>query len=73
MKGDKEMSVSYHKITRDDCLTVATSEVKAKLDSITNIHILKALAVIWCEMNGYNLGRYISNNCWDATSKHKGG
>ena len=58
---------NYHKVTRSDCLSVATKDVANKLKLITDFTILKALAAIWCAMNGYKLGGYLGNDCWDAT------
>ena len=61
--------MDYHKVTKADCLTVATPDVKARLGVISDMDILKSLATIWCAINGYKLGGYLGNDCWDATKK----
>ncbi len=60
--------MDYHKITKTDCLSVATKDERLRLDMITDISLLKRLAKKWCDDKGFRLGGYLGNNCWDATS-----
>ena len=59
--------MNYYRVTRADCLIFATKDVEDRLNSITDMSILKALALLWCAMNGYRLGGYLGGDCWDAT------
>lgn len=59
-------ATSYHKVTRGDCLSVATREERAKLDFISPMDLLLRLARRWCRANGYRLGGYLGSWCWDA-------
>lgn len=61
--------MDYHKVTYDDCLSVATPGEKALLDNIDDIWLLKTLAQRWCSANGYKLGGYLGKYCWDSTRK----
>lgn len=61
--------MDYHKVTRDDCVSVATPDDKARLDVISDFYLLKALALRWCSANGYKLGGYLGNWCWDGTRR----
>ena len=60
--------MKYHKITRQDCLSVATPEEKGRLGSITDHALLKELAGYWCAATGYKLGGYLGNDNWEATA-----
>jgi len=57
----------YHKVTETDCLSVASTEEKARLDSILDMALLTSLAKRWCNQNGYDLWSYLGNSCFDAT------
>lgn len=57
----------YHKVTRLDCLGVATREEKQRLNYIDDITLLKTLALKWCNKNGFKLGGYLGDSKWDAT------
>ena len=59
--------MDYHKITRADCISVSTGEEKTRLAYITDIALLKKLAMRWCSKNGYKLGGYLGGDKWDAT------
>ena len=56
----------YHKVTKNDCLSVATDIEKMRLANITDIELLKELADRWGNKNGYKITYYIGNNCWDS-------
>lgn len=59
--------MDYHKITLQDCLSVATSAEKVRLSMVSDLALLKALAKKWCDVNSYKLGGYLGNDKWDAT------
>ena len=64
-------NVMYKKITEKDLLLIATEEEKNRLEIITDIYLLKRLALKWCTKNGYKLGGYLGHSkkegsCWDA-------
>ena len=59
----------YHKLTKDDCLSVATTEERDKLNYITDIFLLKELAERWCKKNKRELGGYLGNNKWDTWNR----
>ena len=58
--------MTEHIVSRQDCLSVASKEEVAKLNHISDIHLLKALAGKWCTLNNYLLGGYLGNWKWDA-------
>ena len=67
--------MNYHKVTCKDCLSVATEEEGDRLDNITDINLLKTLAIRWCCKYGYKLGGYLGwsksdSYSWDATLKN---
>lgn len=61
-----EVVNDYHKVTKDDCLSVATSEEHNRLLCITDMDLLIKLANRWGEGRGYKIGYYIGNDCWDS-------
>ena len=61
----------YHKVTNDNCLSVATKTEKDRLDNILDFSLMKTLAKRWCIANGYKLGGYLGKCKWDATSLTK--
>lgn len=58
----------YHKITEDDCLSVATKIEKDRLSNILDFALLKTLARRWCDNNGFTLGGYLGHSCWDSNN-----
>lgn len=58
----------YHKVNKDDCLSVATKTELTRLNSIWDFALFKTLALRWCDKNGYKLYGYLGNLCWDASS-----
>ena len=61
----------YHKVTRADCLSVATKEEALHLSVIKDMPLLKQLAQRWCTLNNYTLYGYLgtqekAGECWDA-------
>lgn len=63
------MTDFYHKITRADCLSVATADEKARLDMITDYPLLHKLAMRWGDKHGYRVWGDAGGDCYDATSK----
>lgn len=61
--------MNYHRITLQDCLSVASPIEKVKLTQISDLGLLGHLAKIWCGVNGYKLGGYLGNEKWDATKE----
>ena len=61
--------MKYHRVTRNDCVSVADYADAHKLDFITDMSLLRKLANRWCDINGYKLGGYLGgkDNAWDAT------
>jgi len=60
--------MAYHKVTLDDCLSVADKKDKQRLLMIRDIGLQKSMALKWCDLNGYKLGNYLGKDNWDATS-----
>lgn len=63
--------MNYHRITRTDCLSVATEKETQRLEYITDFGLLEHLAGRWCKKFGYRLGNYLGNGRWDATTSLK--
>ena len=68
----------YHKITQDDCMSVATDAEKRRLMFITPMDLMLELANRWCDKNGYKLCGYLGRSnkdgmCWDATKEESNG
>lgn len=61
--------MKYHKITLQDCLSVATPKEKIRLSMIRDGALLGTLVKRWCDMNGYKPGGYLGNDKWDATKE----
>ena len=61
--------MNYHKITYNDCQSVATKDEKKTLGYITSMDLMLALAQRWCSNSGYRLGGYLGRWCWDATEE----
>lgn len=59
--------MDYHKVNLQDCLSVASPKEKVQLSMISDIELLKRLAIDWCDVNDYKLGGYLGNEKWDAT------
>lgn len=62
----------YHKVTKQDCLSVATKKEKVRLSQISDLALMKALANLWCSQNSYKLGGYLGKDSWDATELDQG-
>lgn len=65
---------TYHKVTYNDCLSVANPDHKVRLANITDYWLLHNLAMVWCDLHGYKLGGYLGwskadGYSWDATLK----
>lgn len=56
----------HRTISRQDCLDVATLKERSRLAQITDITLLKQLALRWCKSYGYKLGGYTGNDSWDV-------
>lgn len=61
--------MNYHKVTENDCLSVASKGERMRLSHILDFALYKRLARRWCDKNGYTLYGYLGNLCWDATTK----
>ncbi len=64
--------MAYHKINKQDCLSVATPAETDRLNNITDYDLLKRLATRWCVANYFILGGYLGQDNWDATSRLTG-
>lgn len=51
--------MEYHRITRNDCVTVASTAEVLVLQHITPMDLLRELAQRWCTKHGYKLGGYL--------------
>ena len=61
--------IIYHKVTKADCMEVATDIERERMANTTDMGLLRELAQRWCEKNGYILTYYLGNDCWDSFIK----